>query len=683
MEVKSLAKTQRILIGLLVAVAVAGTAYAQTGSTTIKPIASFNLPKPVVIDTRDQVPQIAPVSRRTGNISENDSVNTLKKDVPPNNLPVGGMLSYAQGSASKLQFAGPGFTNGWPPDCDMAVGPNHVVCVVNEQMAIYDKLTGSKQFQTNLTGDQFFSGIGVVSGEVISDPKIQYDKASGHWFVHIIEVDGLVTSGTKGSFQLIGVSETSDPNGKWKKYRIDSSITSGGTQYWLDYPGVGTSSDGFVFTGNMFGFTSGYLGGGIFAISKASLISGTAGKVTVFFDPGAGTIEPARNYDTTAPYVYMMTTNSTSSVKTYAVSNFLSTPVLVSSVVNVPTFTPPTRDANGPQGHVMDGFSDARMFTAVRRGGSIYGAHNCMSPSGAVLACRWYEVAVNNWPTAGVPTLVQSGNIYDASGVLDSHMPAINVNKYGSISVVYTRCGPNLEASIQYSAHKKSDPPGTMGLPVALGYSPANSGAQPGSRWGDYFNVSIDPSDDAKFWGFGELCVANGLWTTQVNSWTVADPSLSIPYAPSAANVIDGSLVSGSAASLAAVDGNTMNVTSANIPGNFKVASVEALYTTKLKPSSTDLLTLTTAATIPSGATKQFYAWDWTKNKYIYLGAVSATTTSDFTIANNTLAAAPYIKSDGTVKLLYRIVYPNRTSAAPSFTLKLDQLLLKGLPSTS
>ncbi len=657
----------------------AGAVFAQQGTTNIKPLTSFALPKPAVYDTRLQVPQIAPLQSTRDKTSENELVpNLIKKDLP-NNMPVGGMLADQRGSKSKLQFFGPGFTNGWPPDCDFAVGPNHVICVVNEAMAVFDKKTGKKVFQTNLTGNQFFSGIGVV-GEVISDPKIQYDKASGHWFVHIIEVDGL-SSGTKASYQLIGVSETNDPNGKWKKYRINSLITVNSNQLWLDYPGVGVSEDGFVFTGNMFGFTSGFTGG-IFAMSKSALINGTPGQVTVFTDDQTSTIEPARSYVAGSSTIYMMSTYSTSSVKVFAVSNFTGTPKLVSSVVSVPSFTPPTRNAVGPGGHQMDGF-DPRMFTAVLRNGSIYGAHNAMSPSGSVLACRWYEVGLNNWPNGtSNPKLVQSGNIFDGGGVFDSHMPAINANKYGNISVLYTRSSPTVEASLVYSAHKKSDANGSMGLPVLLGSSPANSGAQPGARWGDYFNVSIDPTDDSTFWGFGELCVAGGLWTTQVNTWTVADPSLSVAFAPVAANPFDGKLASGNYTALAVKDGRSMSVNSSAVKGSGQIASIEATYNTSLKSGTTDLLTVTATASLPVASTQQFYVYDWVAKAYKYIGAVSASTSAEFTLGDSAAKTTNFIKSDGTVKILYRVINPVRNGILPPpMLLPLDFLLLKGLPA--
>ena len=329
----------------------------------------------------------------------------------------------------------------------------------------------------------------------------------------------------------------------------------------------------------------------------------------------------------------------------------------------------------------MDGF-DPRMFTAVMRNTSLYGAHNCMSPDGKVLACRWYEVGLQNWPLgSNQPKLVQSGNIFDPSGVVDSHMPSINVNKYSNISVLYTRSSPNLEASIAYSAHKKSDALGAMGAPITLGTSKANSGAQPADRWGDYFNVSIDPSDDRTFWGFGELCVANGLWTTQVNSWVVTDPSQAKAYAPTPANVFEGKLVSGNAASLAKKDGSVMVISSVKAQASSdQLASVEGVFKTDLVSGSVDLLSVTPVATVPTTVTMQFYAWDWTAGKYVIISSVPSTNTADITIATGALNTARFIDKAGTVKILFRAINPARLNTGP-FKFSIDQFQLNGLPS--
>jgi len=48
-------------------------------------------------------------------------------------------------------------------------------------------------------------------------------------------------SGTGVATIDIAVSDDSDPNGVWYKYRTDDVINISGNNYWWDYPGLGTT----------------------------------------------------------------------------------------------------------------------------------------------------------------------------------------------------------------------------------------------------------------------------------------------------------------------------------------------------------------------------------------------------------------------------------------------------------
>ncbi|AIE84267.1 hypothetical protein OP10G_0899 [Fimbriimonas ginsengisoli Gsoil 348] len=543
-------------------------------------------------------------------------------------------------------------------------------------MAVYDKKTGSKLFQTNLTGDQFFSGLG-VTGEVISDPKTLYDKTSGRFFVHIIEV----SFANSESHQLIAVSNTSDPTGSWKKYRLDSVITQGSNKIWLDYPEIATTTDGFAWTGNMFPFSAGNTTTAIFATSKQALLNGTAGTVTVFTDDAGRTINVSRNFDATQSTMYAASNNNTSSMKLYAISNFAGTPTVQSTDVTVPSYIRPTRNAMGPNGHAMDGFGDARNFTSSYRGGFLYTAHNIMSPDRSTLGLRWYEFDLKGWPKSGtLPAVRQSGNVIGAG--VDYHMPAIQANKLGAISLIYTRCSPTLEAQVVYSARKKSDPLGTMGQPVLIANSPANSGPQPANRWGDYFGLALDPSDDNTFWGFGELAASGGLWTTVAASWKISDPASMVTFGAANATAVTGRIVSGTAAVLSQIDGITLDNKSVPINGVGQITATEVTYNTTLVSGAVDLLTLRPSTNAPSAATQQVYVWNWATGKYDLIIARPGNQNTEITLAD-TKTSAKYVKVGGQVKVLFRTVMPLSGGVQPSvYTVKADQLLLAGLPST-
>ena len=67
--------------------------------------------------------------------------------------------------------------------------------------------------------------------------------------------------------------------------------------------------------------------------------------------------------------------------------------------------------------------------------------------------------------------------------------------------------------SIHIIGRKPSDELGEMGMPRQVVVS--TSGAD--GRWGDYFDMTIDPNNDIRFWYVGEYQTSSG-WNTYVGS---------------------------------------------------------------------------------------------------------------------------------------------------------------------
>ena len=64
-----------------------------------------------------------------------------------------------------------------------------------------------------------------------------------------------------------------------------------------------------------------------------------------------------------------------------------------------------------------------------------------------------------------------------------------------------------------------SDPAGTMGTPEVVVES--ETGAD--GRWGDYFDLTVDPVDDTTFWYIGEWASSGG-WQTWIGSFIITEP---------------------------------------------------------------------------------------------------------------------------------------------------------------
>src|SRR5215813_11401891 len=81
--------------------------------------------------------------------------------------PVEPGLAPVMAPTASSNFAGITATGWIPPDCTMAVGPQHVLASVNSSVALYNKMGGAQLWQRTLS--QWFSN--VVQGMTIFDPK--------------------------------------------------------------------------------------------------------------------------------------------------------------------------------------------------------------------------------------------------------------------------------------------------------------------------------------------------------------------------------------------------------------------------------------------------------------------------------------------------------------------------------
>jgi hypothetical protein len=647
--------------GMLLATQVAAS------QTVLNPVRVQRTGVAIKYSTTSAWPQVQPPKPPRPRISDNPYTSPYKRTGTINKLPVGGVLGTSN-EQPKLRFGGIDFTGYFPPDCDLGVGPDHVVAAVNTTIAFYTK-TGVRQYQVDYS--EFFKSLG-IQGEIISDPKVFYDPVTKRWFTCIIEV-GLSSNIGK---MLIGVSDDENPNGSWFQYRVDDVVTQGTTKYWLDYPGFGCNKDGLVITGNMFGFTSGFTGNQYMVIPKAPLLTGGSATVTSFVDATASTMKVAVTPDPTLDKIYCIGDFNTSQIMVAAITGAgTTTPKVTSTKVTVPSFTYLGGLLPTPNGNVIDGF-DGRMFNASYRNGILVGAHAIRSASSDNAVCRWYQVKTNGWPTSGNnPSLGMSGNIVAPTGT-DYSMPAININGRGAMSVVFTKSSPTVQADLMVASRKSTDPAGFIGAPQPLAASVGNNYFA--YRWGDYFGLAVDPVDDNMFWGYGMTIASNNYWTTWVNSWKVVDVDAATTFYPTTPKMIQGTYVKGSAESLRTVDTNFYDSKSVAIANMGQSATWETSVQTNMTPTNADLMTIKWNSTGPTAATQFLFAYNWSTGAYesVVTRPVKSAQAETFEFPNG---FGKYIRSDGMVKIAVRGLLPIRTTMPAAFTFRMNQLNLLGL----
>lgn len=432
---------------------------------------------------------------------------TLQQD-PPNGLVAGGTLSDSRIEPGLL-FPSIHQTPWSPPDPSLAVGPEHVVVTVNMAVAFYDR-NGNEQFFANLdsSGDPgFFEEIG--SGAFTFDPKCFYDASIERFVILALEVyndpdEGWIT---------IAISDDSDPNGTWYKYRTWAVITDGGTEYWPDYPGLGFDDNAFYTTVNLFGFSGGF-GGVLFrSFPKEPMLVGDPITFTDLRNNNGASAQVAQCLDSRTTPLFV-SRQSQSKLRIESIQQGPGGASLVTTTVDVPASQNPNQDAPNAGGGTLDTL-DGRIMNVMWRDSGLWLAH-AIRGTGDNTKARWYHIDPAGFPLLGNPTLVQSGDVDLGEGTF-AFFPAIAVNSVGDAAMVFARANAQEFPSIQATGRRANDPAGTMGEPVLV--TVGDQGTD--GRWGDYFDITVDPNNDATFWMVGEYATDIG-WQTWIGTLDVS-----------------------------------------------------------------------------------------------------------------------------------------------------------------
>jgi len=391
-----------------------------------------------------------------------------------------------------------------PPDPSLAVGPDHIVVTVNMAIAFYDK-QGNEQFSANLdsTGNPgFFEDLG--AGDFTFDPKCFYDPHAQRFVVLALE-----QYGSGESWITMAVSDDSDPNGVWYKYRTWSVITDGnsGDTFWVDYPGFGFDAGYYYVTGNLFGLSGGSGWGGVLyrVLDKTPMLVGDPVVVADVRKQGHASMQGAQQHGD-SPAAFFVGRRNNTELRVAYIDN-PANPSVVSDLVAVPSHNTPGGVSN-PGGSISA--LDGRIMNAQYRDGSLWTAHGIQGLN-VDAAARWYEIDVSTWP-ANAPSLVQSGDI-SVGGGMSSFFPAIAPNKRGEVAMVIATANSSTNPTLHIIGRKQFDLLGSMGSTVQV--AQGNSGAD--GRWGDYFDITVDPNNDVRFWYVGEVQNNSG-WQTYVGS---------------------------------------------------------------------------------------------------------------------------------------------------------------------
>jgi PKD repeat protein len=390
-----------------------------------------------------------------------------------------------------------------------------------------------------------FSG---VTGSTYNDgdPIILYDEQADRWMAAEFSVSG------SNDYMLIAVSTTNDPTGTWHKYSFDVADMP-------DYEKFGIWRDGYYMG------TNNSSGNDIYVFERDKMLLGQTAQMVGFNNPWRPTtidgfmcVPPIDNDGTFAPagtpglfitlnddaigggsdelWFYELDVNwsSTSSstftrVQQLAVASFDSNFGNNWDNIKQPGTTReldaiPMVIMNRPQYRNFGSYETVVCCHTVDVDGTDHAG------------IRWYEIR----RTTGSWAVRQSGTY--APDAHSRWMGSIVLNGGGELGMGYSVSSSSLYPGIRYTGQSAAANAAANGtLDVEEGIIQNGSSSQTGAnRWGDYANISIDPTDDHTFWFSTQY---GGSRQTKIAAFEFAPPPLMAEFSGSPTTVCPGGSV--------------------------------------------------------------------------------------------------------------------------------------------
>jgi len=399
-------------------------------------------------------------------------------------------------------------TNLYPPDANGDVNGNYYFQTVNLTYAIYNKSDGSiaagpsplnSIFNPSLPGAGFNNG----------DPIVLWDENANRWFFAEFSI-GTPPYYQENDYILIAVSQTDDPTGSWYSWSFDVSDVP-------DYPKFGIWQDGYYMA------TNNPNGNDVYVFDRAAMIEGSSNPTMIGFDnpnrpntfDGFHCILPLDNDGPWAPsgtpgqFITIVDDeqgNPSDAIWIYELNVDWTTPsnstFARTQILNVNPFSGNFNNSwnNIPQpgtSQKLDGISTVLMHRAQYRnfnGIQKIVCNHTIAVSENEAAIRWYEL-----DNTGSGWFIAQQGTYNPDNV-SRWCASIAMNDIGEIAMGYSVSdGSSTYPGIRFCGQSNSAPPNIMDVAETTIWTGSYSQTE-FNRWGDYANISVDPSDGRTFW---------------------------------------------------------------------------------------------------------------------------------------------------------------------------------------
>jgi hypothetical protein len=426
-----------------------------------------------------------------------------------------------------------------PPDPNGEVGRNHFVEIINLVFAVYDK-QGNRLSGPTKIGD-LWTGFAIPDcTDPSGDPVVLYDQLEDRWLLSQFTTRGPTF------YNCVAISQTGDPTGAYFRYAFSTGPN------FPDYPKYGLWRNMYIITTREFGPTSEY-GIGVYGLERDKMLAGdpNARVVSFFLDGNApgmlplvgdgllppdidGTRMPANGapapivgtQDNNASYgagfdalnIWDLTVKWQSTpIATLTLNTQLSTASFDSIFPCVLATDPNGRDClpqpgitNTAQYLDILSYRQRPTFRLAYRNFRTYESlvtNQSVEALPGIAGARWYEIRRIN----GTYSLYQQGTYAPNDGV-HRWMGSIAMDKKGNMALGYSVVnGVDVFPGIRYTGRLSGDPLGQMTLGEGTIIDGAGVQTTTNSRWGDYTDMTVDPTDDCTFWYVNEYYEVSGL----------------------------------------------------------------------------------------------------------------------------------------------------------------------------
>lgn len=411
----------------------------------------------------------------------------------------------------------------YPPDCNGTAGPNHFMQTVNCVYAIYNKAGVLVAGPTNM--NLLFGGVPGANRND-GDPIMLYDEQADRWVATEFSVP---MSGT--NYMLMAVSQTNDPTGSWHQYSFPVATMP-------DYPKFSVWRDGYYMGDNNGS------GNDIYVFQREQMLTGGTALAMGFNNAWRPTsvdgfmcVPPIDNDGPLAPYgtpgMFIAFNDDalgggSDQIWLYELSVDWTTPTNSAFVrtqqLNVEPFNSNfgnnwnNIEQKGTSQRI-DGIPQVIMNVPQYRDFGSYQTivccHTVNVDGNRHAGIRWYELrkSVADWE-------VRQQGTY-APDLHSRWMGSIMLNGQNEIGLGYSVSSTTMNPSIFFCGQSAGAFANATGiLDIAEDTIHLGAYSQTGvNRWGDYSQMSVDPTDDKTFWYTNQYVGSGGARKTKIASF--------------------------------------------------------------------------------------------------------------------------------------------------------------------